>query len=93
MHTSVIFSQYFLVDKVYVRERKYTASSVKTHIIFADLTDEFLGFVHGSRRWSKHRKSLLVHLIYRHTLRRNTKGVELFYISPKANNDQSRLRF
>lgn len=43
---------------------------VETHIIFAELTDEGLGFVHGSWCWSEHRESLLVHLTYCHTLRR-----------------------
>lgn len=44
----------------------------RTHIVLADLTDEVLGFVHGSRCWSEHRESLLVHLVYRHTLKRQT---------------------
>lgn len=44
---------------------------VDTHIVLADLTDEVLGFMHGSRCWSEHRESLLVHLIYCHTLKRS----------------------
>lgn len=43
---------------------------VDTHVIFAEVADELLGFVHGSWCWSEHRESLLVHLIYRHALRR-----------------------
>lgn len=42
----------------------------RTHIILADLTDEVLSFVHGSWRRSEHRESLLIHLVYRHALKR-----------------------
>lgn len=45
---------------------------VETHIIFADVTDEGLGFAHGSWCWSEHRESFLVHLTYCHTLRGKT---------------------
>ena len=45
----------------------------ETHIIFADVSDEFLGFSHGSRCWSEHRESLLVHLTNCHTLRGKNK--------------------
>lgn len=45
----------------------------ETHIIFADFTDEFLGFIHGSWRWSKHRERLLIHRIYCYAWR-HSKG-------------------
>lgn len=52
---------------------------VDTHIVLADLADEVLGFMHGSRCWSEHRESLLVHLIYCHTLKRS-KQISSFNI-------------
>lgn len=49
----------------------------KTHIILADLTDKVEDFIHGSRRWSEHRKCLLVHLIYCHPSKRQINSFSI----------------
>lgn len=40
---------------------------LRTYIVFTDVTDELLGFVHGAGCRSKHGERLLVHLTDRHT--------------------------
>lgn len=43
------------------------------HIVFADIANELLGFIHSSRSWSKHRERFFIHLTYSDTFRGNKK--------------------